>query len=622
MSANLTSEVCLFSDDFALRLENAFQVARTALLAERQPGGYWVGELSSSALSTATAVSALALVQRHADSPNTHANLIAAGLAWLAKEQNSDGGWGDTTKSISNISTTMLGRAAIHIAGAAGRYAECLNRAETYLHQHAGKSPAEQAEAIRARYGKDRTFAVPILTTSALAGLTNWREVSSLPFELACFPQSWFSFLRLPVVSYALPALIAIGQAVFVHRPPWNPLIRWMRHFARNKSLRVLETILPPSGGYLEAIPLTSFVTLSLASIGLADHPVARKGVEFLVNAVRPDGSWAIDSDLATWVTTLSVNALDAAGELDQLDRLTELHDWLTGQQFVIRHPFTGAEPGGFSWTPLPGGLPDADDTPGALMALCHLQNCQCLDPSSGNSTWQGWKSGRDWLLGLQNRDGGWPTFCRGWGALPFDRSGTDLTAHALRTLRLLSHTKEMDENAANRCAKATTVGLAYLARNQRRDGSWLPLWFGNQYVTNDDNPTYGTARVLAAYRDLELLDVEPARRAITWLLANQNADGGWGGASGAPSSIEETALVVEVLIGVGTVARAAVNKGLACLVQHVEEKRLYQPTPIGFYFAKLWYFEKLYPMIFTVAALGRARKQQESHCNRELCSD
>jgi squalene-hopene/tetraprenyl-beta-curcumene cyclase len=622
VSVKIASEACLFSDEFTPRLENAFQVARAALLAERQPGGFWVGELSSSALSTATAVSALALVQKHADSRDSHADLIAAGLAWLAKEQNADGGWGDTTKSISNISTTMLGRAAIHIAGAADCYADCLERAETYLHKHAGKTPAEQAEAIRRRYGKDRTFAVPILTTSALAGLTSWREVSSLPFELACFPQSWFAFLRLPVVSYALPALIAIGQAVFVHRTPWNPLIRLMRHLARNKSLRVLETILPSSGGYLEAIPLTSFVTLSLASIGLADHKVARKGVEFLVNAVRPDGSWAIDSDLATWVTTLSINALDAAGELDQLDQLTELQGWLTRQQFATRHPFTGAEPGGFSWTPLPGGLPDADDTPGALIALCHLKCCQSPDRGSCSSTWQGWKSGRDWLLGLQNRDGGWPTFCRGWGALPFDRSGTDLTAHALRALRVLSQTQETDENAVKRCATATAAGLAFLSRHQRPDGSWLPLWFGNQYVTNDDNPAYGTARVLAAYRDLGLLAVEPARRAIAWLLANQNADGGWGGALGAPSSIEETALVVEVLIGAGPIAGAAVNKGLACLVQHVEEKRLYQPTPIGFYFAKLWYFEKLYPMIFTVAALGRARKQQESHCNPELCSD
>ena len=71
---------------------------------------------------------------------------------------------------MSNISTTMLGRAAFHIAGAADRYAACLNRADAYLLAHAGKTPAAQAEAIRARYGKDRTFAVPILTTSALAG--------------------------------------------------------------------------------------------------------------------------------------------------------------------------------------------------------------------------------------------------------------------------------------------------------------------------------------------------------------------------------------------------------------------------------------------------------------------
>ena len=50
-------------------------------------------------------------------------------------------------------------------------------------------------------------------------------------------------------------------------------------------------------------------------------------------------------------------------------------------------------------------------------------------------------------------------------------------------------------------------------------------------------------------------------------------------------------------------------NNGLAWLVQQVEAGGLYQPTPIGFYFAKLWYFEKLYPIIFTVAALGRARR-------------
>jgi squalene-hopene/tetraprenyl-beta-curcumene cyclase len=54
-----------------------------------------------------------------------------------------------------------------------------------------------------------------------------------------------------------------------------------------------------------------------------------------------------------------------------------------------------------------------------------------------------------------------------------------------------------------------------------------------------------------------------------------------------------------------------SVNKGLAWLVQHVNADRLQEPTPIGFYFAKLWYFEKLYPIIFTVAALGRARRRE-----------
>ena len=46
-------------------------------------------------------------------------------------------------------------------------------------------------------------------------------------------------------------------------------------------------------------------------------------------------------------------------------------------------------------------------------------------------------------------------------------------------------------------------------------------------------------------------------------------------------------------------------NSGLAWLVEQVEAGGLREPTPIGFYFAKLWYFEKLYPIIFTVAALG-----------------
>src|SRR5262249_43561266 len=99
---------------------------------------------------------------------------------------------------------------------------------------------------------------------------------------------------------------------------------------------------------------------------------------------------------------------------------------------------------------------------------------------------------GLAWLRSLQNNDGGWPTFCRGWGKLPFDRSGSDLTAHALRALKawvqhsVASRVVEVINESINLGASMPTPrtfarvaerGLAYLAREQRPDGSWLPLW-------------------------------------------------------------------------------------------------------------------------------------------------
>src|SRR6516162_6166601 len=99
------------------RLENAYRIALSALLAERTLEGHWVGELSTSALSTATAVSALALVQKATRAHGSFDSLIAGGLSWLAAHQNADGGWGDTIRSFSNISTTLLCRAAFHLTG-------------------------------------------------------------------------------------------------------------------------------------------------------------------------------------------------------------------------------------------------------------------------------------------------------------------------------------------------------------------------------------------------------------------------------------------------------------------------------------------------------------------------
>ncbi|MBP3954482.1 squalene--hopene cyclase [Gemmata sp. G18] len=597
------------------RLRAAYVTARDALLAERVPEGHWVGELSTSALSTATAVMALHLVN-----PFEHRARIDAGLKWLADHQNADGGWGDTVKSFSNISTTMLCRAAFKLAGEKEQ-GETIRRVEEFLTLRAGALPARRAAAIRHRYGKDHTFSVPILMTCALAKLVSWDKVPRLPFEAAYLPQSWYRFAKMPVVSYALPALIAIGQCIHHHRRSRNPIRNAVRRFVRNRTLNVLRRIQPTTGGYLEATPLTSFVVMALASMRRkrtdSEKQVIDEGVRFIVNSVRPDGSWPIDTNLATWVTTLSVNALVAVGDAASIPAPPKweggsLWDWLMGQQYRVRHPYTGADPGGWAWTDLPGGVPDCDDTPGAILALYHLGYSHYPTESVG------------WVIRLQNSDGGWPTFCRGWGTLPFDRSGADLTAHALRALAVWS--KRFKDDPRGWIGKpeskyqfliahlgltwkqyhaTVSRGLAYLTKQQRPDGSWLPLWFGNQHAPDDTNPVYGTARVLAAYRDLELKDSPECRRGVEFLLSVQNADGGWGGAKDCPSSAEETALAVEVLLALAP--GDAVQRGVAWLVDAVESGRFRDASPIGFYFAKLWYFEKLYPLIFTVAALGVA---------------
>ena len=101
-------------------------------------------------------------------------------------------------------------------------------------------------------------------------------------------------------------------------------------------------------------------------------------------------------------------------------------------------------------------------------------------------------------------------------------------------------------------------------------------------------------------------------RRGVDWLLSAQNPDGGWGGAVMVPSSIEETALAVEALAGMaGSDAESvmdSIDRGCAWLIEHTAGGTRFAPAPIGLYFAKLWYSERLYPLIFTVAALERVQ--------------
>jgi squalene-hopene/tetraprenyl-beta-curcumene cyclase len=209
-----------------------------------------------------------------------------------------------------------------------------------------------------------------------------------------------------------------------------------------------------------------------------------------------------------------------------------------------------------------------------------------------------------------------------------------------------------------------------------------LPLWFGNQDRDDESNPIYGTAKVLLA--SAVGLSPESVRRGRAYLIRSQNSDGGWGGGSsisawlgderGITSSVEETALALEALIGLeisaenssernldavsgvlhqqsqiqadkaklrlsqgdtvqdGEIVRnhkgtgnssarnanannrgagksaegQAIIRGVEFLLERVDDGGHRVSWPIGFYFAKLWYHERLYPLIFTTSAIGK----------------
>ncbi len=605
------------------RISELYTNVADALYRARCPRGHWEGQLSSSALSTATSVFALHSLDRSVGT-ETHGELINRGISWLVKHQNDDGGWGDTTDSPSNISTTTLCWAALGaIDSVDTSIAESSARAEGYLKPLMGELTASNlVSAITQVYGLDRTFSIPILTMCSLAGRLGigrgaWRHVRQLPFELAALPHSLFHRLGLPVVSYALPALIAIGLVKHFHRPSWCPVTRGLRSLLSGRTMRKLERIQPENGGFLEAAPLTAFVLMSLAAIGQGKGKVAVKAACFLEESVREDGSWPIDTNLATWLTTLSVNALRAETLTDS--EKDKLACWLIDQQYNVIHPYTQARPGGWAWTNLPGGVPDADDTAGALLALKTLIQAGVEETGRlKNSV----NNGISWLLDLQNADRGIPTFCRGWGKLPFDRSTPDITAHAIRAWHLWRD--DLPDELANRVDKGIEKAIAFLSASQRNDGSWVPLWFGNQAAKNQENPIHGTSRVLLACQVGKRYPNWQAamEKATKWLVAIQNTDGGWGGDKSTPSTVEETSLAIEALATVRQATSVSVEdsiaRGLAWLDKATNGGKQFHTSPIGLYFARLWYHEQLYPMIFTVAALRRLLNLSETHFSKE----
>ncbi|MFW6309535.1 MAG: prenyltransferase/squalene oxidase repeat-containing protein [Prolixibacteraceae bacterium] len=576
------------------------------IAGELNEQGYWDGKLSPSALGVAVAVAAL-----HFDDADKNAGQIQRGILWLRENINPDGSYGDTPESPGNVSTTLLAYAALNLYRQDEKNRQTQLKIGGYLQwQKIDVNSPEVIDFILGYYQKDYTFSVPILAMCGLCGVPGesaFQRIPQLPFELSLLPRRFYRMLNLSVVSYAIPALVAVGILISKKKKPG--FFRQMtRRLSEKKAMRILHQMLPVSGGFLEAIPLTAFVSLSLLNSGYRETEVVKKGIHFLKRTQREDGSWPIDVDLSTWVTTLSVKAYRS--EMDRFfstGRQEKLAEHLKSIQNKKVHPFNGTTPGGWGWTHYSGSVPDGDDTPGAILALLKLQ--------PENKVKNEVLAATEWLSRLQNKDGGIPTFSRGWGKLPFDRSCSDLTGHCLLAVSAVmeSFHNELSAKENSRLEHLFSKALKYLKKNQLKDGSWLPLWFGNQLTEDHANPVYGTAKVTAYLKDTlqhawlshksrDKLNVMVGR-GHQYLIAVQNENGSWGGGKNIPGTMEETALAVSALASEKHLK--VCSAGLNWLDRFYRQNG-FKSAPIGLYFASLWYDEKMYPKIFYLEALTR----------------
>ena len=566
-------------------IEEMIGTLRTELLQARTPGEMWKGRLSSSAISTSVAVFALYLIDKERYAP-----YIRKGVEWLKSTMQNNGSWGDSIESPSNMTATLLSYACLFATD------NVPSETKEYVSvRFGGTSDQDIIKGVLAYYGKDLTFSAPILVMCALAGVVkSWKEIPQLPFELSVLPQWLFRFLNIHVVSYAIPALIAVG--IMRYKKGKKGLDSPIREVFIGRSLKVLLKLQPTNGGFLEAAPLTSFVAMCMTGAGYREHAVTQRSADFLTNTVREDGSWPIDTNLSNWVTSLSVRALG-----DDIEDKLILADCIKQNAFTSRHPFTGAKEGGWGWTNLPGAVPDSDDTSGSLVALHLLLNgSYCPEVEKGI----------EWLLALQNRDGGMPTFCKGWGKLPFDQSCADISAHALLAMHLWMD--KLPEKLQHRCRKSVQEMLKWMQKNQAEDGSWTPLWFGDQHAKDERSPVYGTAMAVEylATSD-EPLAHEMRQKGLRYILSVQNADGGWGGAKDVLSMVTLTSRALSAIASypITETERVAIDRAFEYLRRKYEAGELFQAEPIGLYFARLWYSEKLYNVTFALNALKKFQK-------------
>lgn len=288
----------------------------------------------------------------------------------------------------------------------------------------------------------------------------------------------------------------------------------------RNRSTEdALDTLLAtdPAATVWEGYALMHLLTLHALAGLPGQEETVRRGLETLLRHQRTDGGFPFVLEMHNWCTATGGLALHAAGAdpalLRRMTAMLSAHQGGAPLRSLSRGaPLTG----GWSMSALVAQN-DVDDT------SCALELLQAVDPVTHAGAV---RRGVDALLAVQGADGGFPTYVAGASSEPC------MTAAAVCALSPHPATAPAREKA-----------LAFLADAQSADGSFEPGWsrsrlhslFRVRLAACTAAPDNARAAAMAA-------------RIEQTVRETQNADGGWGMQPGDPSDDVSTAYGVITL--------------------------------------------------------------------------
>ena len=579
--------------------------AREVLWRTQRPDGSWESLCDMGAIPTAQVLVALrsagCLLPEDADD----------GARWLRARQEPDGSYrSHPTATEGDLGATASAWAALSLC-APYESGEAIARARDYIDAHGGTAAVVEA------FGRGD----PAVVYLALAGRIEPSELPCPPMVPALLPPL-VRFMERRFHSGTLMVSGALTLIAHRLRGDWDPPApppaspgptdgpplappdgppsgQLARRFAA-RTLTLLATFQNRDGSWNASTVQTALILPALRAAGLGRaHPMVASTVAWLESQRVRDGEGihfeAFGSPV--WCTAANVRALIAAGESPADTRMMRAFDWLIGAQSRIEQPEVDnrnpAAPriGGWAFQPGNETMVDNDDTGAVLAAYGDALAAGVLDAEAARRVSVSRDLGRDWLLGMQNPDGGWSAFVHG---LPAKRPGPlfsgpvevslDDPVGAVRTL--LDPPRELGDPSTEDLTGRVLDGLGrvglttgspavrraieFLCAQQFDHGGFWGRWTVNYLAS--------TACVLQELARVGADMSEPwVRRAVDFVLSRQNGDGGWGElpdsyrdpalAGRGPSMPPLTGLVLTGLIDAGEGSSEAVARGIAYLL-------------------------------------------------------